>query len=469
MGLAGAFEVAKAWVTLGVNTKPLQDGLSSAKGQATKGIKDIQGSIKGILAAAGAGFGLAKAFSAVRESIALAEQEIQSQLRLAAVVKATGNAAGFSAEQIMAQASAFQDVTAFGNEEVQDLQSVLLTFKGISGPAFEATTEAALDMATVLGTDAKSAAIQLGKAMNDPILGATALSRAGVQFTGVQKEQIRAMQESGDLFGAQNIILKELQSQFSGAARAMTEGPIGALKQMKNATGDLWEDIGLNLVPIVLEFSKIMHEVVTVIKAATNALTGVTGKFGGLTDPMRKAIVGIGAFIAGYVGFVVIVPKVVRAALAIKNAILGLQSATFVGIATAVAGLAAGAALAAASSAAMADDIKAADAAAASVLLAQGDRDKILSQRTGGGTGGAVAKDKGAKKESVSLGFTGIADMGRKIQESLLNQKEEGRQERQLQISEENITIQQKILESTNAVRRNTEGGGGLTNSRGTI
>ena len=48
----------------------------------------------------------------------------------------------------------------------------------------------------------------VGKALNDPLKGLTALSRIGVQFTAQQQEQIKAMVEVGDVAGAQKIILR---------------------------------------------------------------------------------------------------------------------------------------------------------------------------------------------------------------------------------------------------------------------
>jgi uncharacterized phage infection (PIP) family protein YhgE len=82
-------------------------------------------------------------------------------------------------------------------------------------------------MSVVLNQDAKQGAIQLGKALNDPIKGITALSRVGVSFTEDQKKQIRAFQEAGDLTKAQAIILKELQTEFGGAAEAVNQVDAG--------------------------------------------------------------------------------------------------------------------------------------------------------------------------------------------------------------------------------------------------
>lgn len=163
------------------------------------------------------------------------------QAQLAAALKSTAGASGQNLESLNAHAAALQQVTIYGDEAIGTAQGVLLTFTKIGGETFPKATEAVLDMATALQMDLKSASIQVGKALNDPILGVTALGRAGVQFSEDQKEIIRSLVETGDVAGAQSIILKELETQFGGSARAARDTLGGALEALKNAFGDLLE------------------------------------------------------------------------------------------------------------------------------------------------------------------------------------------------------------------------------------
>src|SRR6185295_7300572 len=101
------------------------------------------------------------------------------------------------------------------------------------------------------GQDAKTSSLQLGKALNDPIKGVTALSRAGVSFTQQQKDQIKALVESGNLLGAQKIILKEVGTEFGGAAAAAAS-PVDKLKVV---WGNLLEDLGTRALPLVEKFA----------------------------------------------------------------------------------------------------------------------------------------------------------------------------------------------------------------------
>ena len=96
-------------------------------------------------------------------------------------------------------AGSLQDVTTYGDEAVLEMQALLLSFSYIRGDTFRDATEGALDLATGIGVDLRSAAIQLGKAPNDPARDLDALSRSGTTFTDAEREQIKAMAETADL------------------------------------------------------------------------------------------------------------------------------------------------------------------------------------------------------------------------------------------------------------------------------
>lgn len=164
--------------------------------------------------------------------------------KVEAVLKSTGYAAGYSSVGIQKMASSLQEVTTYGDEAILNMQSMLLTFKGIQGEAFEKTTELALDLSAAFDQDLKSSAMQLGKALEDPATGLTALRRIGVSFTEQQKEMIQAMQEGGDIAGAQAEILKVLEGQVGGVARAMANTNFGIKDALQNEIGDIKEIAG---------------------------------------------------------------------------------------------------------------------------------------------------------------------------------------------------------------------------------
>jgi len=105
-------------------------------------------------------------------------------------------------------------------------------------------TETVLDMSTALGQDTKSSAVQLGKALQDPILGITALRRVGVNFSEDQKTVIENLVKTGNKAEAQRLILKELNTEFGGSARNAAQTFAGSMAQLGNVLDDVMEVIG---------------------------------------------------------------------------------------------------------------------------------------------------------------------------------------------------------------------------------
>ena len=126
-------------------------------------------------------------------------------------------------------------------ETVHETENMLLTFTKIRGGVFRDATRAVIDMSVALGTDAKGAAIQVGKALNDPIKGITALSRVGVTFSEGQKRLIARFVKTGRVAKAQGVILAELKREFGGSAKAFGSTLEGRLKKIGNAFGGIFE------------------------------------------------------------------------------------------------------------------------------------------------------------------------------------------------------------------------------------
>lgn len=149
--------------------------------------------------------------------------------RTQALIKATGSAAGLSASQLDRLAKQ-RDLSTLGDRnEIMDAINVLLTFKSIQKETFEDTLGIAQDMSATFGQSLRSSVTMLGKALEDPARGLTALRRVGVSFTEEEKELIEAMLRANDAAGAQAQILAVLQKQVGGAAESEAGGLSGKL------------------------------------------------------------------------------------------------------------------------------------------------------------------------------------------------------------------------------------------------
>lgn len=225
-----------------------------AQGAVFGGIgKSLGGLIIGGLGAAGVGLSIAALFKTGFDE---SKDAAAGVAQLTAGIKSTGNAAGVSVKGMTDLAASIQNMSGQTDDSIVKAEQLLLTFTNIknSGPnkIFDQATQAAADMAAKLGGDASSNAILLGKALNDPVKGLTALQRVGVAFTQGQKDQIAAMVKSGDTMGAQKIILGELQTEFGGAAKAAGDSLPGQLAKGQRAFEDMSQSVVETLLPIVM-------------------------------------------------------------------------------------------------------------------------------------------------------------------------------------------------------------------------
>jgi hypothetical protein len=247
----------------------LDEDLKNAEGSSKSWLQNMQ---QGIFQGIGqAVFGLvAKGVGAVVSGMgdlvagAMEAEKVEAQLN--AVLESTGGVAGITADKAKSLANSLASVTTFEDEAILSGENLLLTFTGIGQDVFPLATEAMLDMSTAMGQDLKSSATMLGKALNDPAAGITALTRVGVVFTDEQKKMIEGMVEMGDTAGAQKVILDELNKEFGGSAVAMGETLTGRIDILKNKFTDLGEGMMGTILGALQPF------IDTALNAATNAL-----------------------------------------------------------------------------------------------------------------------------------------------------------------------------------------------------
>jgi len=182
-----------------------------------------------------------------------ASQRVSAQT--AAVLKSTGGAANVTAKQIESLSSALEKKSMLDDEAIQSGGNLLLTFTKIRNEAgkgndiFNQTVQAMVDVSTAMGIDANTAAIQLGKALQDPIRGVGQLRRVGVSFTEAQRDQIKALVESGKTMEAQKMILRELEIQFGGSALAASKTLDGSLAILRNTFNNIAGDLVAKFLP----------------------------------------------------------------------------------------------------------------------------------------------------------------------------------------------------------------------------
>lgn len=204
--------------------------------QRAKEVEEAWRSISNAVAGAFAGYSLSSAIQKVAQETRNFQNE---QAQLAAVLKSTGNAAGFTQKQLNDMAASMEGRSIFSAGEINQAQARLLSYSGIVGEEFPRAMQAAIDMATRMGMDVSSAAETVGRALDSPKDGLTALQKQGFRFTEDQKALVTQLQEAGKSAQAQSIVLQALESSYGGAAEAARDTFGGAIAGLQNQLNSL--------------------------------------------------------------------------------------------------------------------------------------------------------------------------------------------------------------------------------------
>lgn len=287
-------------VTLGIDTAAFEEGLGIAQKRMAAAGKNLQSVGESMV---GIGSKMSIAITAPfiafgKVAVDAATESAQAMAQVEAALKSMGPEAGKTSAQLKTAAEQLQHLSTFDDDDIlKSVTANMLTFGNVTGETFDRAQQAAVDLSARLGQDLQSSAIQVGKALNDPIKGVTALTRVGVSFTQQQKDQIKAMVEAGDTAGAQAIILGELEKQFGGAAKAQRDATPSAALQ------EAWRNFQETIGAIVAK----------VLPPLTDMLTRVLEGFNNLSPGTQSFIVGIAAAAAAIGPVLVVVGSLVSA------------------------------------------------------------------------------------------------------------------------------------------------------------
>jgi hypothetical protein len=243
-------------------------------GEKTKGMFS---SLKSGLGMIGVGFAAFKGLELIHEGVEAVHKLHAAEAQVKAGLESTGHAAGLSYENLEEMAKGFSSKFKYSRAEITDMQSVLLTFPSVTKDTFESASEAIFNMSTRMGSDVKSTTVQIGKALQDPIHGISALKRVGVNFSESQKEVIQSLVDTGQTAKAQALILNELKTEFGGSAEAAAKAdPLfaynKAMGSMKMAMGEVAITLQKVLAPALMYIGQGVKTVATGIKSALSWL-----------------------------------------------------------------------------------------------------------------------------------------------------------------------------------------------------
>jgi len=211
-----------------------------------------------------------------------AEEARQATQRLDQVLTSMG--VPEATKRVSEYAEQLERTIAVDADVIKATQTKLATFSELTktveqaGGAFDRATLAALDLAAAGFGTAETNAIQLGKALQDPIKGITALAKSGVTFTEQEKDKIRVLVESNRMLEAQDIVLQAIEKQVGGTAQASAS----SFAKMQFALAGIADTFGEMVLPAVDKFAVMLQKVSGFVQANQKLVGILTLAVGGL-------------------------------------------------------------------------------------------------------------------------------------------------------------------------------------------
>lgn len=294
-----AQKIGSLIISLALESGAFRSGLDASQKElrdATKRMQALGESMRGI------GQNLSLAVTAPLTALAaksvqgFVEQE-QAMAQVRAALQSMGTVSGKTAAELSKTADALEMRSLFDADVIlKQVTANLLTFGNVSGAMFDRAQQAALDMAARLGGEPQAAAIQLGKALNDPVKGVSALTKVGIQFTAAQKAMIAEMVKTGNVAGAQGIIMAEVEKQFSGAAAAAAD--TSPWRQAQVALGQAGDAIGAQLLPMIKPLTEAIVSVLETFNQLSPGMQKAAVIFGVVAAAAGPVLIGIGALVS---------------------------------------------------------------------------------------------------------------------------------------------------------------------------
>ncbi|OLU23083.1 hypothetical protein BVH03_22910 [Pseudomonas sp. PA15(2017)] len=189
--------------------------------------------------------GLNLVASGIRAVVTDGSDKEQALAQLEAALVSTGNAAGFTAAQLLEMADGFEKSSLLTAEQVQAAQTRLLSYTDIVGDQFPKAMQILIDQQQRLGISAEQSAEIVGRALQSPVEAMSALGRQGFKLEDGQKSLLRQLVATGKTAEAQAVIMDMMTEAYGGAAAAARiNTATGLWKGLTDTFGDFASRIG---------------------------------------------------------------------------------------------------------------------------------------------------------------------------------------------------------------------------------
>jgi hypothetical protein len=237
--------------------------------------------------------------------------------------------------------------TGIDDEAIKSGENMLLTFTNVRNEAgknndiFTQATKVTADLSVAFGKDMTESAILVGKALQDPIAGVTALRRVGVQLSEQQQQQIKDFVEAGDVMSAQKVILRELATEVGGSANAYGKTMAGQVAIAREELLNAGAAIITVAAPSLRVLADVVGHVAEAMQTLPHGVQTAIGVFALLAAAVGPAMTVVGgmmtllpklgsAFVTAGLDIAAFIERTSLAAFAMNPVVLGLAAAAAV-------------------------------------------------------------------------------------------------------------------------------------------
>lgn len=227
--------MAKARFEYEINSKDKSKAGVDAAKKGVSSLGEATQKTSKLMKAALAGISFAAVAKGIQKVTQLYGEQQKVEIRLQAAVKNNPMLNGDSAKRLTEYASALQQTSVYGDEQIIQQQSMLASL-GMTEDQIKSVMDAAVDLASSGMMSLESATRNISKSFSG--------------MTGELGEAIPALRDltAEELKAGKAVDL--IKEKFSGMGQAMADSVEGQIKQMKNTIGDIGETIGGALAPI---------------------------------------------------------------------------------------------------------------------------------------------------------------------------------------------------------------------------
>ncbi len=207
-----------------------------------------------------------------------AETQIQAESRL---MNALGGRADVQ-QRLLSQASEIQSRSVIGDEVIISQQAYLASL-GMTEQQIRDVIEASVQLSSATGMTMESAVKNLAKTFGG--------------LTGELGESIPKLKELTTEQLKNGEAVKFVLENYKGYAETAAKNGLGAMKQLKNAWGDLLEQVGAAMMPFVTKISGMLNVLVSAMQRISPEGMKIIVTLGGIAAALGPVSLGISGII----------------------------------------------------------------------------------------------------------------------------------------------------------------------------